>query len=126
MTISLEQLQSLRDDRLVEKLALDVMRWHKLTPELSKRITATAWFNSEDRWMVNVRDWNPFENWSHTMDVVQQVRDIQDDTEGKSWFMLRNYCDMWWASFIEGGQEVEELNDAPRAIAIAALLYIAQ
>src|SRR4051794_28777196 len=102
-------INGMTDQQLIEAVATEVMGWHRKPWDWRQDGDTFKWANEND-WIDASGMWNPLTDWNHTMEVVQRMRDIGDEREGKPWFMLRNWCDAWWASFEEGGDEIEQIN----------------
>jgi len=72
--MTLQDLQRLSDEQLIEKVAVEVMGW-TITGRLSDG--TVMWNRGENRKKgerKHIGSWNPLASWEHTMEMVEEVR----------------------------------------------------
>lgn len=71
---TLESLQTLTDEQLIEKVAVEVMWWSKERYGVCN--CHTGWNQGGGSW-IGVGHWDPLRNWNDTMEVVERVMTLQ-------------------------------------------------
>lgn len=73
---TLEQLQALSNEELVEKVAVEVMAWEKRKSRDPRY--PFHWglpLSDQEEWTFTAEDqWNPLKDWNHTMEVVERMQ----------------------------------------------------
>lgn len=148
---TLEQLQAMPDEQIVELCATEVMGWHKgrapvraiQTPD-SDRENPRFWYGSDGGQhspcvtdvFMNLCRWSPLTDWNHTMEVVERMR-----MNGLEWHIFSPIAtaskvdvlnnkrkDQWFVScgLSDGTADTpfEYHRDPQRAICLAALLAV--
>lgn len=111
--MTLEELQRLTDEQLIEKVAEDVMKWTILRCRCP--MNCGGHFKKDDGTQV-FKNWNPLTDWNHTMEVRGKVGHM--DIE----FVPDGCCVMVWN---KPNAPLETFDKAPqRAICLAALLAV--
>lgn len=111
--MTLEELQQLTDEQLIEKVATEVMGW-RVIPQ-PEGWTDLVLIEQSDGHIT--QHWNPLTNWNDTMKVVEQVRRNEMDFE--IWISAG-----WSVRIMQGSSTNYDARDShgQRAILIAALL----
>jgi hypothetical protein len=123
---TLEQLQALPDDQLIEKVAVDVMGWWRRKEPLTER---EIWVNAGGEHAAYRRSWNPLTDWNHTMDAVERMR-----ARGFFWFVEDVFLglgkdDLTRVGFVPAGASKHlsvHTTQTQRAVCLAALLAVSQ
>ena len=80
--MTLDELQRLTDDQLIEKVAVEAMGWHVAN---DPRCGACKdWVNRVGVWQAHERigcddpgdRWNPLTDWNHTIEVVERIESL--------------------------------------------------
>ena len=119
--MTLEELQALTDEQLIEKVATKVMGWMSFETYTGKR---QCWAKPNTDATVFKDEWNPLADWNHTMEVVMHLHE-------STAFHLFSFKRSWWQAQFgddhDGDAPVYILDQNPqRAICLAALLANAQ
>lgn len=121
--MTLQEVQALPDDQLIEKVAVEVMGWKERSKFNSAGGQDRSWWkdgewvcNKDGEWVCNAgkHHWNPLTDWNHTMEVVEKMK------HAHGWFKLS-----WIPKSGEWEAEFEYTvydKDPRRAVVIASLL----
>src|SRR4051812_20127683 len=104
---TLEELQRLSDEQLIEKVAVEVMGFQKVIQKKQGPRFLTTWLRDPNRRLNAAKKWLPLEDWNHTMEVVVEVRNCR----------INQFASYFPGSFIDCAQ---------RAICRAPLLAFSQ
>jgi len=124
----------MNEEEKIEKLAAEVMGWHKEWAEpLNKRWQYIAWFSQDSpnrvTYQAKVGDWDPFANWNDAMMIMdKQVEEgaclvLVNDNFGH-WTVIDNGLQPMeekppWITFVTDNTTIWH-DTAPRAISEAA------
>lgn len=130
---TLEQLQALSDEALIEKVAVEVMRWTRGPIPDSLSNTEWWWKNGEPIYVVPGKGknkalrWNPLTDWNHTWEVVEKMQSeyIDFTLHHEPGFGLGGW-EVWFGNIEQfyGEPHGARTEHPKRAICLAALLAI--
>lgn len=120
---TLEQLQDLTDEQLIEKVAVEVMQFPqgRMDGEMVYRIGDSVVYA---KWLTE--RWNPLTDWNHTMEVLGRIENRRGIRMSHLPFKGpkgASYVEVW-SVWVEGCGEAVVHHSLQRAILIAALLAV--
>lgn len=128
---TLEQLQALPDEKLIEKVAIEVMGWYKEHSHYAlgvwnwEKAGNPVCVATDNRPMMGKQVWDPLTDWNHTMEVVEKMQ-----TSGPGWafdmvFPIRKKtAPVILCHRFRGEQSITDEPNPQRAICLAALLSL--